>query len=327
MTDNAAPADRSRRTLLKTAALGGTAAAAGLALPATARASAPTTAVDTSHASPEVVRVLSAYFRDKSAADVEATMAHFAKRPVTYVDAVVGWPFSTWQELHDLFARYMPTWPAGARSYPTRIVGDATGAIVHFTDDAGLFGPSEIRAVGVVDLTRGRITRWVDYWDGRHFGISDRDALKVPDDRFPTDFKESTVGENAAARTRRVAAELNRAFAADDSAAASALFTPDASFTDLVSHVHVVGRRHIGSFLAGARGLLPYTGSGARVRHVVGSNTGGGYEWTASGAVPRGVNTLELDDAGRITSFTAMWDGAEVEDDRLLRLAAAAVER
>jgi len=329
--DNVAVPGWGRRRLMKSAVLGGAAAAAGLALPSAALASARTAgtspAIDTSHASPEVARWFSAYFRDKSAADVDATMAHFDRKPFAYIDAILGWPFYTWQSLRDLFAQVMPTWPGGAKSTPTRILGDATSALVYFTNDAGLFGPSEMRAIGVVNFEHGRAARWVDYWDGRHFGIADLDAAKVPDDQFPPDFRESAVGETAANRVKRVSARLNRAFAANDPTAAAALFTPNASFVDLVSHVQVVGPRHISTFLAGSRGLLPYTGEGAEVRHVVGSDLGGGYEWTAAGAVPRGVNTLELDKHGLITSFASMWDGSRVTDDHLLRLAAAAIER
>jgi len=91
--------------------------------------------------------------------------------------------------------------------------------------------------------------------------------------------------------------------------------------------VQVAGTRHIGSFLSNAGTLLPFAGAGTKVRHVVGGAAGGGYEWTATGAVPRGVNTLELDRWGKITSFTSLWDGARVDDDHLLRLAGAAVER
>jgi hypothetical protein len=299
-------------------------------LPSVAQASAKPAAfadLDTSHASPDVARWFSAYFRDKSATDVEATMAHFAKSPFAYIDAILGWPFYTWQSLHDLFAQYMPTWPAGAKSTPTRIIGNSTSAVVYFTNDVGLFGPSEMRAIGVVSFVHGKAARWVDYWDGRHFGIVNLDKSKLSDEDFPPDFKESLVGDTAASRIKRVSARLSEAFAANDFAAAAALFAPAASFVDLVSHVQVIGPRHIGSFLAGARGLLPYTGAGAKVRHVVGSDAGGGYEWTASGAVPRGVNTIELDADGRITAFASMWDGARVTDDHLVRLAAAAVER
>jgi hypothetical protein len=329
------PAGWPRRNLLKAAAVGGTAVAGGLLLPSAARASTRSggpagqvpgvvTAVDTSHASPAVVRFFSAYFRDKSARDVDATMAHFTKRPFAYIDAILGWPFLTWDSLRDLFVQHMPDWPAGANSYPTRIVGDETSAIVYFTNDAGLFGRSEMRSIGVVNFAHGKATRWIDYWDGRHYGIADLDAAKLPDDEFPADFRESLVGETAATPVRRAAVRLNEALAGGD---AAALFSPDATFIDLVSHVQVAGPRHIASFLAGARGLLPYAGAGVKVRHTVGSAAGGGYEWTAPGAVPRGVNTLELDGQGRITGFASMWDGARVTDDHLLRLAAAAIER
>jgi len=43
--------------------------------------------------------------------------------------------------------------------------------------------------------------------------------------------------------------------------------------------------------------------------------------------VPRGVVTLELDGAGRITTFASLWDGARVGDDLLLQIAGAALER
>jgi hypothetical protein len=177
-----------------------------------------------------------------------------------------------------------------------------------------------MRSIGVVNFERGKVSRWVDYWDGRHFGIANLDSDKNPDDQFPSDWRESIVGETASPRIRSVAARLNQTFAPE-------LFAPDATFTDLVSHVQVVGRRSIGTFLAGSRGSLPFVGSGVEVLHVVGSDSGGGYEWTAPGAVPRGVNTLELDRNGLITRFESIWDGARASDDQLLRLASAALER
>jgi TAT (twin-arginine translocation) pathway signal sequence len=315
-----------RRDLLK----GGAVIAAGVALasPAQAAPAATTiTAVDTSHATPEVVRFFAAYFRDKSSGDPDATMAHFTPKPFAYIDAILGWPFYTWPELHDLFATVMPGWPEGARSYPTRIIGDATSAVVYFTNNAGLFGPSEMLSIGVVNFAHGKAARWIDYWDGRHFGIANLDGAKLPDDEFPADFRESLVGETADPRLRRVAAALNQALASGDHAGAAALFAPDATFTDLVAHVQVAGTRHITSFLTQAGPLLPYAAGGTKVRHTVGSAAGGGYEWTATGAVPRGLNTLELDRSGKITDFAAMWDGARATDDHLLRLAAAAIER
>jgi hypothetical protein len=59
----------------------------------------------------------------------------------------------------------------------------------------------------------------------------------------------------------------------------------------------------------------------------VGSDDGGGYEWKTNGVVPRGVNVFRLDDHGLITSFESIWDGSRLDDDDLLRLAKAAIER
>jgi hypothetical protein len=60
------------------------------------------------------------------------------------------------------------------------------------------------------------------------------------------------------------------------------------------------------------RGLaqLPY-GVGAWFADVVGSDQGGGYEWRAApSATPlaRGNTALELDDQGKITRLTAIYD-------------------
>jgi hypothetical protein len=74
------------------------------------------------------------------------------------------------------------------------------------------------------------------------------------------------------------------------------LFAPDATFTDLTAHLRITGPRRITTSLAAAQGTLPCMGSGVAVRHVVGSDAGGGYEWKANGVVPRGVNVLQLDD-------------------------------
>jgi hypothetical protein len=62
------------------------------------------------------------------------------------------------------------------------------------------------------------------------------------------------------------------------------------------------------------------------VRHIVGSNQDGGYEWTAKAAIPRGVNILTPIEQGLITSFEAMYDGSRSDDDAMLRPATAAIE-
>jgi hypothetical protein len=281
--------------------------------------------VDVSRATQDAARFFAAFFRAKSAADPDATMSHFTRPTLTYIDAVVGLSWFTWSGLHSAFESFMANWPHPAPAYETRVLGDATSAVVFMVNGPGLFGPNEIRTISAVDLTHGKATRWIDYWDSRPFGVANRDALAVPADQFPTDFRESLVGERAPSRITQAATKLNRALATGDTAGAVALFTPDASFVDLPSHIRIEGPHQITAFLTGARGLLPYTGSGVTVRHVLGSNEGGGYEWVATGPVPRGINALELDDRGRIAAFTSAWDAGLVTDDLLVRLAAAAI--
>ncbi|HWO60503.1 MAG TPA: hypothetical protein VNO31_10780 [Umezawaea sp.] len=154
-----------------------------------------------------------------------------------------------------------------------------------FTNTKDLFGPSEMRAAGVVNFNRqGGITRWVDYWDGRHFGTADLDASRLPADRFPPDFKESTVGETAALAVRAASNGLNAALRDGNGTAAAGLFAGDAVFEDVSAHVQVIGPRSIGAYLTATAGTLPYSGPGVAVRHVVGGSGSSAAPWPAGPA-------------------------------------------
>ncbi|GLX48787.1 hypothetical protein Shyhy01_17370 [Streptomyces hygroscopicus subsp. hygroscopicus] len=330
MDQSAHDASHRRRTVL-TAGLG---AAATLGLSAGAAHAAPASRpqrtarilgreVDVTHATPEVVRLFASYFEAKTARDVDATMAHFA-RAMTYIDATLGWAWYDWQSLYDLFAKLMPTWPGTSASYPTRILGDANSALVCFTDTPELFG-HEIRPLGAVNFRNGKITRWIDYWDGRAFTIAGIEQERTPADRFPTDFKEAVVGETASPTLRLTVRKLSHALGTGDVAQATSLFHPDAVLEDQALHLSVTGRIALEAFLTSALGLLPY-GRGAAVRHVVGSRSGGGYEWVnASSAAPRGITALSLDAAGLITRLTTVWDSSLWPVDAIGRAQAASI--
>jgi hypothetical protein len=337
------PNQTARRTLLRGAVLGGTGIAAASLL-ASASASAADAGdgdgdgglvfpgvdvvIDSSHATREVAVLIRRYLARKSAHDLDGWMSFFSRDLITYIDAVVGAGFYSWDSLRDSLSQFMPSWPSDGKSYPTRILGNATSAIVFFTDTAGLFGPSEIRAVGVVNFHDRKITRQIDYWDGRHFGVANTAALAAFYPGSPTDFGESTVGETAAPAMKHVVHKLAQALRHGDGDGAAELFAPGAVFEDMPAHVQIVGPRSIGTYLTDAVSLLPYAGGGTAVRHVLGSAVGGGYEWTASNsAVPRGVTALELDRWGRITRLTAMWDASLVDDPTLVSLARTAIER
>src|SRR5439155_3425564 len=93
------------------------------------------------------------------------------------MDATLGWPCYTYDALKDAFVRYMPKWPPSGLSYPTLVLGDEHSALVAFTDTPELFG-GEIRILAAIDIMDGKIIRWIDYWDGRHFrrGAGGQDA-------------------------------------------------------------------------------------------------------------------------------------------------------
>jgi len=328
----------SRRSLLRGAVLGGTGlAAASLLTPESASATGiggglvfpgVDVVIDSSHATLEVATLVRRYLATKSAHDLDGWMSYFSRDLITYIDAVVGAGYFSWDELRAGLAQFVPTWPADGKSYPTRVLGDATSALVFFTDTAGLFGPSEIRAAGVINFRNHKITRQIDYWDGRHFGIANTKALAAYSSGPLADFHESTVGETAAPAMKNVVRKLARALRDGDGTGAAELFAPGAVFEDMPAHLHIVGPRSIGAYLTKAVSVLPYTGTGTAVRHVVGSAVGGGYEWTASnGVVPRGIVGLELDGWGKITRLTALWDGSLITDSTLNSLAHTAIEQ
>jgi hypothetical protein len=282
------------------------------------------TVIDASAATTEAVRQAAGFYHDKAARDVEAAVENFSEEPFVYIDATLGSQFPTRDVLRGLLDQGVPNWPAGANSYLTRVIGDENSAIVYFTNDPGIFFPVDMRAVSAVNFIDGKICRWIDYWDANHIGAANVEGWRQTE--FPADFGESTVGETAAARIQELVNSLNKALASGDVKSAAALFAPDATFVDLPSHVRVTGPRHILSFLTAAQGALPYLGHGVTVRHTLGGELGGGYEWSADGEVTRGITALTLNEHGEITGLEAMWDGSQVNDSRLVTLAKAAFE-
>jgi len=85
--------------------------------------------VDTTHATREAAEFFYSFFTAKNRHDVDATMNHFSKTTLTYMDATLGWPFYTYDALKDVFVQYMPKWPPSGLSYPTLILGDQQSAL------------------------------------------------------------------------------------------------------------------------------------------------------------------------------------------------------
>ncbi len=272
--------------------------------------------VDATHATERATALFHSFFTAKSRHDVEATMEHFSHPMLTYIDATLGWAFYTHEAFREVFAQYMPNWPPSGLSYPTRILGDENSALVAFTDTPELFG-SEIRILAAIDMKDGKIVRWIDYWDGRHFGAELAAKMRTPADKFPSDFKEGTATDNASPRIHEIAGKLHAALASNDVASAAALFSYDAIYEDMTLRTQVLGRLAIERYLGRVLTKLP-AGVGSSLLHVVGGDMGGGYEWQAAPTyrttVRRGITAIALDQEGKITRVTSVWDGAMVPD-------------
>jgi hypothetical protein len=325
-----------RRTLLRAGAAAGATAALGAAeaLRAGSASAAQRPAgrlpypdvADTAHATERVARIVKAFFAAKSLHRGAAMVSFFAPAPapVLYIDAGLGFTWPSQAALLQVWSNPpFSNAPADALSYPIRIVGDERSATIEFVDTPKLLG-QEFRFLSSLTFDRrGKIVRWIDYWDGRgsltHLPIGTLGP-------YPSDFRD---GHGTAAQAiKAAAARLQAAFAASDPAAAAALFTPDAVYEDMALHTRVEGQPQIQRYLTRGLATLPY-GPGAWVANVTGSGRGGGYEWHAApSAAPlqRGHTVLELDGAGKVSRLTVIYDAFQFADAAYQSLGLLALE-
>jgi hypothetical protein len=180
---------------------------------------------------------------------------------------------------------------------------------VAFTDTPELFG-GELRILGAVDFADDKVLRWVDYWDAAGFDEKLYRTLRTKPEKFPVDFKEAIIGTNASPRMVTIATRLQQAFAAGDAPAAALLFSYDAVYEDMTLRAQLLGRAAIERYLGRVLSKAPF-GTGSRLRHVVGSVPGGGFEWYGSPytGVPGGITALALDQEGEVQRLTSVYDG------------------
>lgn len=269
---------------------------------------------DSRSASDPTCTFFHSFFAAKNRHDVDATMQHFSPRVATYTDAILGWPLDGFDAIERCFQQYMPTWPETALSYPTRILGGTESAVVAFTDTPELFG-GELRILGAVDFDDGKIVRWVDYWDSIDFDNDLYDTLRTPGDAFPVDFKEGSIGVNAAPALVDLATALQQAFGASDAPAVSALLSYDAVYEDMALRSQLLGRSAIERYLAATLDTAPQ-GKDSTLRHIVGGPAGGGFEWIAApgSTVAGGITALEVDHTGRVSRLTTVYDGRHLNN-------------
>ena len=280
---------------------------------------------DNTHASPAVGRLLTDYLETKSRHDVEATMEFFSRDNLVYSDATLGW-VTSWESLHGIFAQFMPNWGDGV-AYATAVLGNDRSAVVVMRDSPELFG-AEILVLAAVDIDDdGKITRWVDYWDGRHFGLTLLSQLGgTPAESFPDSFGEENIPSAAAPEMRAFVEQFTDRLGRSDIVGASTMFAVDAVLEDMTTHTSVRGRAAIERYLERAIAQLPY-GAGVGVRRVLGSANAGGFEWVNPGsAAKRGMSGISLDPDGNVIQMRSVWNGAMVDDQRLTTLTLAALE-
>ncbi|RSL56812.1 hypothetical protein CEP53_006677 [Fusarium sp. AF-6] len=277
---------------------------------------------DISHATPALVEFLRHYFQAKSRHDADEWIKDFDTSKITYIETVLGLHLNSAN--FDATAKaIMATWGADARSYPLRIIGDTHSAVMFFVDTPTMFG-SELRGIAALDMENGKVVRQVDYWDGRRAPLAE---TRVPESQYPTDFGESAVERARNPVLQGIVNELNVGLSTGNSSATAALFDIDAVWEDRTTRTLLDGRLAIERYLARASSSLPY-GTGAAVRHVVGNEQGGGYEWIGGpGAAARhGMTALKLNEDGLITWISPFWDASYASDVAIATLLRLAIE-
>jgi len=142
--------------------------------------------------------------------------------------------------------------------------------------------------------------------------------MRTPEDKFPTDFKESSITVTSSLKIRSISSQLQNAFAAGDAKAASSLFSYDAVYEDMALRIQLLGRAEIEHYLSMVLSKAPF-GKDSKLRHIVGNNLGGGFEWIGSPitGVKFGITALELDSNGKITRLTSVYDGRQLSEDEV----------
>ncbi|MBW9116423.1 hypothetical protein JNB88_22560 [Rhizobium cauense] len=307
--------------MIKSSPFSTIAALSFLLVPTFAGSAAFPTKADTVAAAPETARLFNAYFDAKSRHDVEATMGFFSPQLLTYTDAVLGWPLDSYDSLKSVFAEAMPKWGSG-KSYPVRVIGGPNSAIVAFVDTPELFG-GEIRLIGAVDFKDGKIIRWVDYWDSTGFPTDIYRAVRTPEAKFPTDFKESGIRNNASPEIGKAAAGYHAAVSSGDFGHLADLLSYDVVYEDEALRTRVVGRDAVTRYLGRIVKSAPF-GAGSTLLHVVGGKAGGGFEWR--GKEMRGITAIELNSDAKATRITTTYDGRLLSADLRKRLVSLSAE-
>lgn len=266
--------------------------------------------------------LLETFFATKTSCDVEGTMSYFSPDLASYIDATLGWDLAGYEVLQGVFAQYMPNWGPPARSYATRILSNEDSALVRMVDTPELFG-GELRILAAIDLADGKIVRWVDYWDSCAYSSELYAQFRTPADSFPTDLKDGAVPTRADPGLVDTCTALQRALARADPTAVHDLLHTDVVLADMALRAQVVGRTEVVAYLGRVLEQVPY-GRSSTLRHVVGGERGGGFEWTAGDGLV-GITEVERDADGLVTGVTSVYDSRQVGPDRKAALVAAAV--
>lgn len=268
-------------------------------------------APDVARADAGLVDLMRGYFAAKNSQSPDALAAFFARGASVYADGTLGWVIPGWEAIHKTFVDYMPKW-TGGRSYPTRILGGSESAVIMVTDTPELFG-GEIRQLACVDFDDGKIVRWVDYWDSNAFPAVPYHLMAKHGPFFPDELGVPSAAADHAMST--ACSALHEALATGENL--PHIFTYDAVWEDMALRAQVVGRSAIAGMLQRSRALLPF-GPGAKIRHILGSAHGGGYEWVAQpeSALKVGATAIEMDGSGRLSRVTAVYDGRHLPRKR-----------
>jgi limonene-1,2-epoxide hydrolase len=267
------------------------------------------------HANTEAVDFVSRFLAAKSASDLDAILPFISADAAVFADVPLGWELGGHRALQAAWGRHIPSWGPGKFSLDCVLgeIHDGLGSVMLGVTNTPSAFHVRMQVLSAVDVRDGKITRWIDYWDGACFDVDLYSRLRSPRPCRPQAIRSGDCCSSR--RIREVSGRLVDLLSRGEAQDAGRLFGLDACYEDRGLHTRLRGRGVISGYLSRVVGALPL-GRRVRLGHVVGGEWGGGFEWVASAASPvnTGAAALMLGSDGLISRVSVVYDTRDLPD-------------
>jgi hypothetical protein len=267
------------------------------------------------HANAEARDLIARFLAAKSGGDLEGALVCVSPDAPVFADVTLGWELTGRESLRDAWGRHIPSWGPGPFSLECVLgeIRSGWGSVMLLMTSTLPAFRAHMKVTSSVDVRNGKITRWVDYWDGVSLDSDLYNRLRSIRLGRPHAIRSETSCSGRA--IREIAARLVDLLSRGDAQASSELFAIDGSYEECGLGSKLRGRAVIARYLERVVGAIPL-GRKSRLGHVVGGQLGGGFEWVASADSPvsTGATALRLNTDGLIAAASVVYDTRDLPD-------------